>query len=228
MLVLQLNPSLVRAVAPGKQSIEIPTPDCSDFAGWLRHISTAEALIRQEAEQSLARGTLPGFRAFQATPSGDAEILECIFQSMPKPLKFRLDELSSGQIALIILEVALAAATERGGALLLDEPSNFLGLPEIQPLLVRLQDAALEGRFQVLLTAHHPIAVDLLAAGYGLWLDREPTGPTRVHRVQMTDSNMDDKSTMRVSDLMARGWVSSLGISQPVSGQEIGSTAAVQ
>jgi hypothetical protein len=122
----------------------------------------------------------------------------------------------------------MAAAAEHGGSLLLDEPSNFLGLPEIQPLLVRLQDAALEGRFQVVTTAHHPIAVDLIAAGYGLWLDREPTGPARVHRVQMTDSIMNDKSATRVSDLMARGWVSTLGISRPAASQETGSTAAVQ
>jgi len=210
MLVLQLNPALVSAVAPAKKSVEIPSPDCSDFAGWLRHISMAEALVRQEAEKSLTQGSLPGFRAFQAVPSGDAEILECLFEAKPKPLKFRLDELSYGQIALIILEVAMAAAAERGGALLLDEPSNFLGLSEIQPLLIRLQDAALEGRYQVILTAHHPIAVDLLAGAYGLWLDRDPTGPTRVHRMQLTDSALGDKSTMTMSDLMARGWVSTL------------------
>jgi predicted ATPase len=228
MLVLQLNPGLVSAVADGKQSIEIPTPDCSDFAGWLRHISTAEALIGRRAEQSLVKGSLPGFLYFQVTPSGDSHILECYIESKPKPLKFRLDELSSGQIALIILEVAMAASTERGGALLLDEPSNFLGLPEIQPLLVRLQDAALEGRFQVVMTAHHPIAVDLFAAGYGLWLDREPTGPTRVYPVQMADSTMDDKSAMRVSDLVARGWVSALGISRPVAAQETESSSSVQ
>ncbi len=228
MLVLQLNPAVVNAVATGKQAVEIPAPDCSDFAGWLKFVSAAEALVRQEAEQSLARGTLPGFRAFQTVPSGDAEILECYFDSKPKPLKFRLDELSSGQIALIILEVAIAAAREHGGALLLDEPSNFLGLPEIQPLLVRLEDAALEGRFQVVLTVHHPIAVDLLAAGHGLWLDREPTGPVRVHRVQMTDSTMDDKSAMRVSDLIARGWVAALGIPRSGASQESGSAAEVQ
>jgi predicted ATPase len=227
-LVLQLNPSLVSAVATGKQPVVTPMPDCSDFAGWLRHISTAEALVRQRAEQSLAQGTVPGFRAFQATPSGDAEILECFFESKPRPLRFRLDELSSGQISLIILEVAMAAATEHSGALLLDEPSNFLGLAEIQPLLVRLQDAALEGRFQVLMTAHHPIAVDLLSAGYGLWLDREPTGPARVHRVQLTDSTMNDKSAMRVSDLIARGWVSALGISRPAGSENTGSAAEVQ
>jgi hypothetical protein len=228
MLVLQLNPGLVSAVAAGKQPVETPTPDCSDFAGWLRHISTAEALIGRQAEQSLAKGSLPGFLYFQPTPSGDSNILECYFESKPKPVKFRLDELSSGQIALTILEVAMAAATERGGALFLDEPSNFLGLPEIQPLLVRLQDAALEGRFQVVLTAHHPIAVDLLAAGHGLWLDREPTGPARVHRVKMTDSALDDKSAMRVSDLVARGWVSALGISQPAVPEETGSPTAAR
>jgi predicted ATPase len=214
MLVLQLNPCLVSAVAQGKRSVRFPKWDCSDFAGWLRSITRAETLIGRRAEQRLAMESLPGFLYFQETTSGDSSIMECFFESKPKPLKFRLDELSSGQIALIILEVAMAAVRERGGLLLLDEPSNFLGLPEIQPLLIRLQDAALERRFQVVLTAHHPIAVDLLAAGYGLWFEREPTGPTRVSRVHLADSSIDDKSSTRVSDLIARGWVSALGSSR--------------
>jgi len=120
------------------------------------------------------------------------------------------------------------AASPLNSCRILDEPSNFLGLPEIQPLLVRLQDAALEGRFQVILTAHHPIAVDLLAAGHGIWLEREPTGPARAHRVRIADSSMDDKSTIRMSDLIARGWVSALGIHQQVANQETGSTAIAQ
>jgi len=227
MLVLQLNPGLVSAVAAGKQPIEVPTPDCSDFAGWLRHISVADALVRQSAERSLAEGTLPGFLAFQATPSGDSEILECFFQSKPKALRFRLDELSSGQIALIILEIAMAAATEHGGVLMLDEPSNFLGLSEIQPLLIRLQDAALEGRFQVVLTAHHPIAVDLFGAGFGQWLDREPAGPARVQRVRLKDSAIDDKSSIRVSDLIARGWISALSVSTAAVEQQASPTATL-
>jgi predicted ATPase len=208
-LVLALNPALVSAVSKAKQPVKIPTPDCSDFADWLKHISTAESLARQEAEQSLATGGLPGFRVFQADPSGDAEIVQCIFQ--PK-LKFRLDELSYGQIALIILETAVAVAGERNGVLMLDEPGNFLGLSEIQPLLTRLQDAALEGRFQVIVTAHHPLAVDFLAAGHGLWLEREPSGPTRVHPIRVAESVAGDKAGMRVSDLIARGWLSGLGL----------------
>ena len=213
-LVLALNPALVTAVSAEKQPVTMPRPDCSDFAGWLRHVTAAEALARQEAEQHLAKGGLPGFRAFQVVPSGDAQILQCIFQSGSSRMTFRLDELSAGQIALVILETALAVASERHGALLLDEPGNFLGLSEVQPLLTRLQDAALEGRFQVILTAHHPIAVNFLAAGYGSWLEREPSGPTRIHRIHVAEDIREDRAGVRISDLMARGWLSGLGVEQ--------------
>jgi hypothetical protein len=213
-LVLALNPALVTAVSAEEQPVTMPKPDCSNFAGWLREISSSDALARQEAEQALSNGELPGFRLFQAVPSGDAKILECIFHGGPPPPKFRLDELSYGQIALIILETALAVVGQRGGILVLDEPGNFLGLSEIQPLLTRLQDAALEERFQVILTAHHPIAVDFLAAGYGSWLEREPSGPTRSHPVRVAESVSADKADVRISDLIARGWLSGLGFQQ--------------
>jgi predicted ATPase len=215
ILVLALNPSLVSAVSAEKHRVTVPKPDCSDFAGWLHHVTTAEPLARQEAEQSLTNGGLPGFRAFQSVPSGDSNILKCIFKSgLSKSLPFRLDELSSGQIALVILETALAVANERRGILFLDEPGNFLGLSEIQPLLTRLQDAALEGRFQVILTAHHPIAVDFLAAGHGWWLERDPSGPARVQRIHVDEDVSAGKDGVRISDLIARGWLSGLGVQQ--------------
>ncbi len=208
VLVLALNPALVTAVSAEKRPVMIPKPDCSDFADWLRHVGSAEPLARQEAEQQLTNGGLPGFRVFKAEPSGDANILKCIFRSGT----FRLDELSSGQIALIILETALAVASERRGILLLDEPGNFLGLSEVQPLLTRLQDAALEGLFQVILTAHHPIAVDFLAAAHGLWLERDPSGPARIQRIHVAKDVAEGKANVRISDLVARGWLSGLGV----------------
>src|SRR6266571_3881053 len=51
-LVLALNPALVSAVSAQKQPVTTPKPDCSDFAGWLHHVMTSEALARQEAEQT--------------------------------------------------------------------------------------------------------------------------------------------------------------------------------
>ena len=213
VLVLALNPALVTAISSEKQPVIIPEPDCSNFAGWLEYITTSEAIVRQDAERSLSGGALPGFRAFQARPSGDAKILECVFNKPGgKPLNYRLDELSFGQIALVILETALALVADRGGALLLDEPGNFLGLSEVGPLLTRFQDAAIEGSAQVVVSAHHPIAVDFLAAGHGYWLDREPSGPTRVQRVKVTGDVGDKEAHLRVSDLIARGWLSCLGV----------------
>jgi predicted ATPase len=211
-LVLALDPGRVSAVSSEKVPVTLPQPDCSDFSGWLRNISTTEGLATREAERNLSEGGLPGFRAFQLRPSGDAQIVECVFQSGRSKLTFRLDELSSGQIALVILETALAVAQEKRGPLLLDEPSNFLGLSEIQPLLIRLQDAALEGSFQVILTAHHPLAVDFLAGQYGSWLERESSGPTRVQPIRVMDSVLADDTGVRVSDLIARGWLSGLRI----------------
>jgi hypothetical protein len=218
LLILALNPALVSAVSAEKQPVTIPKPDCSDFAGWLLNVTTAEPLARQEAEQRLKVGGLPGFRAFEAKPSGDASILRCIFQGPDKPT-YRLDELSSGQIALVILETALAVASERRGTLLLDEPGNFLGLSEVQPLLTRLQDIAREGTSQVVMTAHHSIAVDFLAASSGLWLERDPSGPTRPPRHIHVDRDISEgKTGVRVSDLVARGWLSGLGIPAPGGG----------
>ena len=211
-IILALNPGRVSAVSSEKVPVTLPQLDCSDFSGWIRHISTTEGLATREAERNLSEGGLPGFRAFQLRPSGDAQIVECVFQPGRSKLTFRLDELSSGQIALVILETALAVAQEKRGSLLLDEPSNFLGLSEIQPLLTRLQDAALEGVFQVILTAHHPIAVDFLAGQHGSWLEREPSGPTRVQPIRVIESVLGDETGVRVSDLIARGWLSGLRI----------------
>lgn len=213
VLVLAINPALVSAVSAGKHPVTIPKPDCSDFAGWLEHIISAEAIVRSAAEESLSAGVLAGFKVFQATPSGDARILECGFTRRgAKSLKFRLDELSSGQIALVILETAVAFVCERGGSLLLDEPGNFLGLSEVRPLLTRLQDATREGRYQVILSAHHPIAIDFLAAHTGVWLDREPSGPTRQQRISVSEDLQKPEGRLRVSDLVARGWLSGLGV----------------
>ncbi|MGA7216994.1 MAG: AAA family ATPase [Candidatus Sulfotelmatobacter sp.] len=214
MLVLAPNPAAVTAVAAGKLPVTLPKPDCSDFAAWLRYVSNSVALARQEMEQNL-KTELPGFRVFQAERSGDAEILQCIFQSGSIIKQFRLDELSSGQVALIILETAIAVVGQQRGALLLDEPSNFLGLSEIHPLLTRLQDAALEGRYQVILSAHHPVAVNFLAAAHGLWLEREPIGPTRVSRIHVDRDIAEGKAGVSVSDLVARGWLSGLGTNLP-------------
>ena len=156
MIALGINPASVAAEAPREAAmIEF---DGSNFASWLRYLVGAEAVACRTAERSLHEGPLPGLALFQLEAEGVARVAKAIFDAKPKPISFRLDELSAGQRALVILEHALAVVIERGGVLVVDEPANFLAIQEIQPLLARIKDLTAEGRMQAILTSHHPIA----------------------------------------------------------------------
>lgn len=214
-LVLAPNPGLVSAVHEGARPVLTPRLDCSDFAGWLIHVGVGDIIARTTAEKNLAEGALTSFRGFQFPPRGDAHVVECVFSGTAGIWKFRLDELSSGQIVLIILEIAMSVASQNQATLLLDEPGNFLQLGEIQPLLARIEDSAAEGRYQTILTAHHPLAVDFLAASHGQWLERAADGATRAQRIHVASSVVDGSSHLRISDVVARGWLSGLGVQSP-------------
>jgi ABC-type cobalamin/Fe3+-siderophores transport system ATPase subunit len=137
--------------------------------------------------------------------------VKCIFKIGDTKTEFRLDELSSGQIAMTVLETSMAMVNDKQGMLLVDEPGNFLALSEIQGLLTRLQDGAMEKRFQVLMTAHHPLAVNYLAAAHGIWMERDASGPTRAFKIHVQDDVKNNEAGITIAELMERGWLSGLG-----------------
>jgi len=127
-----------------------------------------------------------------------------------------LDELSAGQKTMVILEHALAITKAWRSSVIIDEPANFLGLAEIQPFLLRLQNGADEGETQAIMTSHHPIAYDLLAEQNGRWLERTPLGPAQVSKVaDVVDGSRD--TAIPLSELVERGWVSSPSQPEPAS-----------
>jgi AAA15 family ATPase/GTPase len=86
--------------------------------------------------------------------------------------------------------------------LCIDEPENFLALPEIQPWLRTLYDFCSDGELQSLLISHHPELIDYLASSVGHWFDHQSNAPVRVKRIT------DDKDTgLPISELVARGWL---------------------
>jgi ABC-type cobalamin/Fe3+-siderophores transport system ATPase subunit len=136
------------------------------------------------------------------------QVAKAIYQSSGKDdVRLRLDELSAGQRTLVILEHALAVTKAWRSSVIIDEPANFLGLSEIEPLLVRMQNNADEGQAQSILTSHHPVAYDLIAERAGLWLERTPLGSTQVKRVCTVIESLKD-TAIPLSELVARGWVS--------------------
>jgi predicted ATPase len=206
-------PDNISAISNSKSPVLFPKMDCSNFADWLHNIITAEPTISREAEAQLSAGAMPGLFAFSEVPLGDAKLLKCVFKIGGAKHEFRLDELSSGQIALTVLETVVAMVNEKQGVLLVDEPGNFMALSEIQNLLTRMLDGVTEDRYQVVMTAHHPMAVNYLAASHGIWVERDAGGPTRSFKVQVKDEVKNGEAGISIADLIQRGWLSGLGLS---------------
>ena len=102
---------------------------------------------------------------------------------------------------LIVLYALLEAAREGNYILCLDEPENFVSLPEIQPWINALRDVCDESQGQAILISHHPEMIDLLAS-YACWFERPNGLATRLHSLpQATEEDL------RVSELIARRWI---------------------
>ena len=218
MPAIALNPYAVGAATDEKQPVDLPSVDCGDFAGFLANLIVSDAQVMRPVEDALRDGPLSGLLAFEAPPYGDSRIVQCLFprgSTSPAsgPVRFRLDELSSGQIATVILQTLATFVEKHAGALILDEPGNFLAVSEMQPFLSQLESLALEQDRQVVISTHHPLAIDFLAAGHGLWFERDPSGPTRSPvPLHVDESARAEGAYLRVSDLIARGWLSGLGV----------------
>jgi len=205
LVILSINPASVTAEARKEQSMV--SFDGADFAAWFLYLHHNHALACREAERKLQEGVLPGLALFQTESEGAIQIAKAIYQHKGSDIKIRLDELSAGQRTMVILEHALAVTRAWRSCVIIDEPANFLGLAEIRPLLLRLQNGADEGEAQAIVTSHHPVAYDLLAEQNGRWLERTPLGPTQVSKVaDVVDGSRD--SAVPLSELVARGWVS--------------------
>ncbi len=105
---------------------------------------------------------------------------------------------------MIALYTLLFCLSDEECSLCIDEPENFLALPEIQPWLDLLDNRTRQGQVQGLLISHHPRLINFLACDAGFWLDREgPGGPTRIRRVCS-----DEQTTgLPMSELVERGWI---------------------
>jgi predicted ATPase len=205
LVILSINPASVSAEARKEQNMV--GFDGSDFAAWFLYLSHNYALACREAERKLQEGVLPGLALFQMVSDGAIQVAKAIYQNKGKDLSLRLDELSSGQRAMVILEHTLAVTKAWKSSVVIDEPANFLSLAEIQPLLLRMKNTADEGEAQVIITSHHPLAYDLLAESSGLLLERTPLGTTQVKRVADAIQGVGD-SAVPLSELVARGWIS--------------------
>jgi len=179
--------------------------DGRNFSAWYRHVILERPELAFELTKSLTH-TFDGFRGIRMEKVGlDARALVVGFSRGTEDYELRFDEVSDGQRALIALYALIDLAPDGGShgyTLFLDEPDNYVSLPEIQPWLMELKDNC--GKFvsQAILCSHHPELIDYLGGDCGLVLRTERSGVTKVAPARMLAVDGGPK----LSEVISRGW----------------------
>jgi predicted ATPase len=188
--------------AESREEAAYPVRDLSNYASWYRHLVQQEPAIVDELSKYM-KPIIPGFRQFSFAPWGETtRLLRVQMQGDSKktpPYGFR--ELSEGQRALAGLYTLLALMKETPITLCIDEPDNFLALPELQPWLLELDDVTEEHDSQALIISHHPELINYLAPRDAVLFSRVAEGPVRV-----APFAPERDEPLTAAEIIARGW----------------------
>ena len=90
--------------------------------------------------------------------------------------------------------------TDAARTVFLDEPDNFVGLPELQPWVLSMREL-LDEEHQLILVSHHPEILSNSGEENGryLWRDNH-NSPTRIGQLKIPEG-------MTAGEAIARGWV---------------------
>lgn len=203
VVVCGVSPAHLRAVSSG----EDPRLDryAENFVDWYRYTLQEDPVSASRHIEALAEA-IDGFRTAGLTNAGpDARILTFDFITAGNSYRLPFDQLSDGQRALVMLYAFLHVGNARSAGvwLFLDEPENFVALPEIQPWLLALVELCEDTPSQAVLCSHHPELIDYLGPDCGMMLRRETSGATTVRPI----SALAPDNGLRLSESVARGWI---------------------
>ncbi len=199
LLILRPNPRSMER----ESKAEARYPDLSmiNLTSWYRSLFQEQEW--SDALRKLLQDVWPDFRSFKLVDTGmNAKALQLRFESeTSKPTFLFFENLSDGERTLIGLYM-VRAALETGVArtVMLDEPDNFVGLPELQPWVLSMREL-LDEKHQLVVISHHPeiLSNSGEANGRYLWRDNH-TSPTRIGPLKVPEG-------MAMGEAIARGWV---------------------
>lgn len=195
--IVQINPFVMESES--RQEASLPSWDMSNYAAWYSYLS-------QESQGKIVKLTLElqniikGFDSFHNPKSGDVRILSASF-TRPSKTAYRLNELSQGQRVLIALYTLIYCSPDENFTLCIDEPENFLALPEIRPWWEQVMEYCVDNEAQVMLISHHPSLINYLASNSGYWFEREDNEAVRVRSIT------DNEEGLSVAKLIELGWI---------------------
>ncbi len=201
LIIAQINP-LMMGEYSDREEAQL-SDGMENFVSWYRYISQNQGKAIEIT--TVLRKVLDGFNHFQFVEAGEQRRLLLNFSGdVNKSIDYRFNELSDGQRVLIALYTLIYYAQSEDYTLCIDEPENFIALPEIQPWLMLLRDFCEDDKLQCLLISHHPELIDRLAVYMGYWFDCESNRPIWVKRITEEEKI---EGGVSISELVARGWL---------------------
>ena len=203
IFVVKMNPVLMGNESSGEASF--PKMDLSNFADWY-HFLIKEHLGKTYSLIQALQEIMPGFESLALKQSGEKSVLCADFRNAKtgKIDRLRFSQLSDGQKSIIALQTLLYCLPEENVVLCVDEPENYLALPEIQPWFNGLFWKIYDGSLQALLISHHPTAINHLRGDGIVWIERdESSGFARARPLQRNANG----EGLPLSTLVERGWL---------------------
>jgi len=200
LLILRPNPRGMEKES--KAESKHPDLYVSNLTSWYRSLSQEQDWT--DALRDSLKDVWPDFKSFRLADVGlNTKALQLRFEGSNGAdvgvLFF--DQLSDGEKALVSLYMMRTAlATGAAQTVLIDEPDNYVGLPELQPWVLSLREL-LDDNHQAILISHHPEILSNAGEDFGryLWRDNH-TSPTRIGPLKVPVG-------LSPGEAIARGWV---------------------
>ncbi len=200
LLILRPNPRGMEKES--KAEAARPNLYLNNLSSWYRSLSQEQEWT--DALRDSLREVWPDFRSFRLSDVGlNTKALQLRFEGSngKDGGAMFFDQLSDGEKALVgLYMVQTALATGAAQTVLIDEPDNFVGLPELQPWVLSLREL-LDEKHQAIIISHHPELLSNAGEEFGryLWRDNH-TSPTRIGPLKVP-------AGLSAGEAVARGWV---------------------
>ncbi len=193
LLILRPNP---RGMEPeSKSESRSPSFHLTNLISWYRSLSQEQEWT--DALREALQNVWPDFKSFKLVEFG----------MNTKALQLRFDgvdtffhQLSDGEKSLVSLYMIRAALeTNAARTVVIDEPDNYIGLPELQPWVLSMREL-LDEDHQAILISHHPEILGNAGETDGIYLWRDShNSPTRIGPLKIPVG-------LSPAEAIARGW----------------------
>lgn len=202
LLILRPNPRSMEQES--RSEARHPEFSLTNLTSWYRSLSGEQEWM--DSLRDSLRDVWHDFKSFRLVDVGlNTKALQLKFEGSrnspdDKNGGLFFEQLSDGERALIALYM-IRAALDTGAVqtVLIDEPDNFIGLPELQPWVLTMREL-LDPNRQAILISHHPELLSNAGEDFGRYLWRDShTSPTRIGPLKIPPG-------IGAAEAVARGW----------------------